>query len=206
MGKHPTGAVSRRDFLRLGAAAGVLGPGLLSAAEPDEAPPTTLIGYTEFRTNLPGGRHVNVKTRRAAVVQADGKGRRVLGEELIKDKDSWTEGTGWSPDGKTAIFLRGWESEENGKWEEEHRTFRYSADGWLYDCYLLDLASGKATYVTAVERVSHYNVGLGYLPGDATKLGFLALVDGVNRRFRMDLDGKNKRDVVKDSQIGRAHV
>ena len=48
-------------------------------------------------------------------------------------------------------------------------------------------------------RVSHYNVGLGYLPGEPTELGFLALVDGVNRRFRMDLDGKNKREVLKDS-------
>src|SRR5947199_374296 len=49
------------------------------------------------------------------------------------------------------------------------------------------------------ERVSHYNVSLGFMPGDPTKLRFLALVNGVNRPFRMDLDGKNKRDVIKDS-------
>jgi TolB protein len=198
MERHPAGAVSRRDFLRLGAAAGVLGPGLLSAAEPAEAAPTALIGYTEYRTNLPGGRHVNNKTRRAVVVQADGKGRRVLGEELIPDKDSWLEFTGWSPDGKTAILTLGWESDENGKWEEEHGTFRLG-DGWRYDGCLFDLATGKATNVTAVERVSHYNVGLHYWTGDPTKLGFIGMVDGARHTFRMDLDGKNKREVVKDS-------
>src|SRR5262249_32969867 len=171
----------------------------LFAAGRDDTPPDLLIGYTEFRTDLPGGRYVNVWTMRAAVIKADGTGRRVLAEDLTREKGSWTQDPGWSPDGKTAIITRGWESEENGKWEEEHKTFRYSADGWLYDGYLFDLAGGKATNVTAVERVSHYNVGLGYLPGDATKLGFLALVGGVNRRFRMDLDGKNKRDVLKDS-------
>jgi Tol biopolymer transport system component len=169
------------------------------AADKDEKPPDVLIGYTESRTDLPGGRHVNVKTRRAVVIKADGSGRRVLAEELTREKDTWTEGPGWSPDGKTAILLRGWESDANGKWEEEHRQFRYSADGWLYDCYLFDLASGKATNVTAVERVSHYNVGLGFMPGDPTKLRFLALVDGVNRPYRMDLDGKNKHAVIKDS-------
>src|SRR5262249_46182072 len=163
------------------------------AADQSEAPPDLLIGYTEFRTDLPGGRHANVATRRATVVKADGTGRRVLAEDLIRDKDTWTGDPGWSPDGKTAIITCGWESPENARWEEEHKPFRCSADGWLYDGYLLDLKSGKATNVTAVERVSHYNVGLGFMPGDPTKLRFLALVDGVNRPFRMDLDGKNKR-------------
>src|SRR5262245_55219162 len=151
----PAAVVSRRDFLRLGAAAVALGPAALLAADKDDAPPDLLIGYTEFRTNLPGGRHVNVKTRRAAVVKADGTGRRVLAEDLTKEKGSWTQFTGWSPDGKTAIFNRNWQSDENGKWEEEHKTFRSTADGSLSDCYLFDLASGKATNVTAVERVSH---------------------------------------------------
>jgi TolB protein len=191
--------VSRRDLLRLGIGAGAFGPAALLAADRDETPPDLLIGYTEFRTDLPGGRHVNCWTMRAAVVKADGTGRRVLVEELTKEKWTWTQFTGWSPDGKTAILLRGWESDENGKWEEEHKTFRYSADGWRYDGYLFDLKSGTAPNVTGVERVSHYNVGLGYMPDDPTKLGFLALVDGVNRRFRMDLDGKNKREVSKDS-------
>src|SRR5262245_61156273 len=133
--------VSRRDFLRLSAAAATLGPGFLRAADADDNPPDLLIGYTEFRTDLPGGRYVNVATRRAVVVKADGTGRRVLAEELTREKGSWTQDPGWSPDGKTAIITRGWESPENAKWEEEHKTFRFSADGWLYDGYLLDLKS-----------------------------------------------------------------
>jgi TolB protein len=191
-------ALSRRDFLRLGTAA-ALGPGILQAADSVETSPDGLIGYTEFRTNLPGGRHGNVTTMRAVVVKADGTGRRVLAEELTREKHSWTQFNGWSPDGRLAILYRGWESAENGKWEEEQRTFRFTASGWLYDCYLFDLKSGKATNVTAVERVSHYNVGLHFWPGDPTKLRFLAMIDGVSRPFRMDLDGKNKRPVIKDS-------
>src|SRR5262249_39184959 len=155
MANHPTSDLSRRDFLRLGAAATVLGSGVLTAEEA-EAPPTTLIGYAEFRTNLPGGRHINIKTRRAVVVQADGKGRRVLGEELSGNKDTWLEFPGWSRAGKPAIPPRGGESDENGKWEEEHGPSRLG-DGWRYDGCLFDLATGKATNVTAVERVSHYN-------------------------------------------------
>ena len=191
-----TRLVDRRDFLRLGAAA-ALAPAALAVGA--ETPSEPLIGYTEFDTNRPGGRHANVKTMRAVLVRADGTGRRVLAEELTREANYWTQFTGWSPDGKTAILTRGWQSEENGKWEEEHRDFRFTAEGRLYDGYLLDLATGKATNVTAVERVSHYNVGLAYMPGDPTALRFLALVGGVNRPFRMDLDGKNKRDIIKDS-------
>jgi Tol biopolymer transport system component len=96
------------------------------------------------------------------------------------------------------LHLRSWESEENGKWEEKHKTFRYSADGWLVDGYLFDLASGKATNVTGVERVSHFNEGLSYMPRDATKLWFSATIDGKTRPYLMDLDGKNKRELSKD--------
>ena len=185
--------------LSLSLVAAALLAGALRSSPRGEPPPDLLIGYSELRTDLPGGRYVNVATMRAATVKADGTGRRVLAEDLTREKGSWVQFYGWSPDGKTAILLRGWESEENGKWEEQHRTFRFSADGWLYDGYLLDLKSGRATNVTAVERVSHYNVGLGFMPGDPTKLRFLALVGGVNRPFRMGLDGKNKRDVIKSS-------
>ena len=101
---------------------------------------------------------------RAVVVKADGTGRRVLAEELTREKNSWTQFRGWSPDGKTAIFSRGWKSDENGKWEEEHKTFRYSKGGYLCDGYLFDLAGGKATNVTAVERVSHANEDLRFCP------------------------------------------
>ncbi len=185
--------------LSLALLAASLAPDLLVSGPRADAPPDLLIGYSEFRTDLPGGRYVNVATMHAVMVNADGTGRRVLAAELTRDKGFWTQFAGWSPDGKTAILLRGWESDANGKWEEEHKTFRLGPDGWLYDGYLLDLKSGKATNVTAVDRVSHYNVGLAFMPGDPTKLRFLAQVGGVNRPFRMDLDGKHKRDIIKDS-------
>jgi hypothetical protein len=80
---------------------------------------------------------------RAAVVKADGTGRRVLAEELTREKNYWTQFRGWSPDGKIAVFSRAWMSDENGKWEEEHKTFRYPKDGYLCDGYLFDLAAGR---------------------------------------------------------------
>src|SRR5262245_65759816 len=78
---RPMVIVSRRDFLHTGAAAAALGPAALFAADRDDTPPDLLIGYTEMRTNLPGGRYVNEATRRAVVVKADGTGRRVLRSE-----------------------------------------------------------------------------------------------------------------------------
>src|SRR5438552_2943827 len=83
--------------------------------------PAPLIGYTEFRTNLPGGRHANVRTMRAAVIRADGTDRRVLAPKLTRDADTWTQFAGWSPDGKIAILGWAWNSPDNAKWEEKHR-------------------------------------------------------------------------------------
>jgi hypothetical protein len=68
-------------YLPLVLVAAALASGILLSSPPVEAPPDLLIGYTEFRTDLPGGRYVNVVTMRAAVVKADGTGRRVLAEE-----------------------------------------------------------------------------------------------------------------------------
>jgi TolB protein len=154
----------------------------------------TRIGYTELRTDLPGGRHANVRTMRAAMVRADGTGRTLVGEELAKEADTWTQFAGWSPDGKTAVVGVGWQSPENAEWEEEHKTFRMEDGKWKLDSCLLDLATGKATNLTAVDRVSHYNAGLFFLP-DGKGLGFTALVKGVSKPHLMDTDGKNKRDV-----------
>jgi hypothetical protein len=47
-----------------------------------------LWGYTELKTNLPGGRHANVRTMRAVVVNADGSRRRLLAEDLAKESNS----------------------------------------------------------------------------------------------------------------------
>jgi Tol biopolymer transport system component len=187
---------SRRDALRLGVASVVLGPSALRADDPVQ-PPDRLIGYTEFRTDLPGGRHVNVKTRRAVLVKADGTGKRFLDEDLPREKGCCTQFRGWSPDGKLAILNWNWQSEENGKWEEEHRTFRTTVDGSRGDCYLFDVATGKATNMTAIERVSTNNNYMYFWEHDPTKLRFAATINGVSLPYIMDLDGKNKRELGK---------
>ena len=161
--------------------------------------PVSLIGYSELRTDLPGGRHANVRTMRAHVVQADGHGRRELAAELATDADTSTQFAGWSPDGKTAIIHRGWKSPANAAWEEANRSFRFTAETCLLDTHFVDLASGKTESITAVDRVSFYNSGVFFWPGDATKLGFTALVDGNSHPFRMDRDGRNKTDLTKGS-------
>lgn len=153
-----------------------------------------LIGYTELRTDLPGGRHANVRTMRACVTKADGSERRVLAEQLVDGPDAWTQFAGWSPDGKQAIIVRGWQDPENARWEEDHKTFRMEPGKWKLDSCLLDLKTGALTNLTAVERVSHYNGGLFFLP-DGRGLGFTPLINGTSKPFVMDLDGRHKHDV-----------
>jgi TolB protein len=191
--------LSRRELLRTGVAVSVLGA-IPRASDRTHTQRDVFIGYTQLRTDLAGGRRANVATMRAVVSRTDGSGRRFLAEELSNEPGAWTQFAGWSPDGGVAIHGRGWESIANGIWEEEHQTFRFSPDGWLYDAYLVDLASGKATNVTAIERVSFYNSGLFFWPNDPTKLGFQALIDGNSHPFRMDRNGRNKRDLTKDSK------
>src|SRR5262245_26552255 len=116
----------RMHFLRypfLALVATALTAGILRSGPQANSPPELLIGYTEHRTDLPGGRHANVKTRRAVVVKADGTGRRVLAEELTREAGASTQFVGWSPDGKAARVSRYWKSDEVGKWEEEHKDF-----------------------------------------------------------------------------------
>ena len=170
-----------------------------SAAFAEPPRPGLLIGYNEHRTNLPGGRQANVSTNRAMLVKADGSGRRPLAAELANEPGVSTQFAAWSPDGKTAVIGRGWQSPENAKWEEEHKTFRFTPEGWLYDSYLVDVATGKAENVTSVERVSFYNSGLFFWPNDPKKLGFTALINGNSKPFRMDRDGRNKVDLTKNS-------
>jgi TolB protein len=153
-----------------------------------------LIGYTELATNLPGGRHANVRTMRAVVVNADGSGRREIAESLVDGPEAWTQFAGWSPDGKLAVVSRGWEDPENAKWEEEHKTFRFGPGRWLLDTCLVEMGTGKITNVTAVDRVSDYNGGLFFLP-DKKGLGFTPLIGEISKPYVMDLDGRNKRDV-----------
>ena len=159
-----------------------------------------LVGYNEHQTTLPGGRQSNVSTNRAMLVKADGTERRAIGIELVNEPGAWTQFAGWSPDGKMAVVLRGWESIENAQWEEQHKTFRFIPEGWLVDSYLVDVATGKAENVTGVERVSFYNSGLFFWPNDPTKLGFTALIGGNSKPFRMDRDGRNKTDLTKSTK------
>lgn len=157
-----------------------------------------MLGYTELRTDLPGGRHGNVRTMRASVVNADGTDRREVGGELADGPDVWTQFAGWSPDGRRAVVCRGWQDPENARWEEEHKTFRMEPGKWSLDCCLVDLETGAVFNATAVDRVSHYNGGLFFLSDG--RMGFTALVDGVSKPFVMDADGRNINTIM-DSEF-----
>ncbi len=175
----------------------------ISAITAESAPPAwpeRLVGYTELRSDLPGGRHANVRTMRATVVKADGSGQRLVAAELANDADTSTQLAGWSPDGGMAIIHRSWKSPENAKWEEDHKTFRFTKEDCLLDSYFVDLGTGKAENITAVERVSFYNTGVFFWPKDPSKLGFTALIDGNSHPFRMDRDGRHKTDLTLGSK------
>jgi TolB protein len=186
--------VSRCNVLCLVAAAAVFSPGFLRAD--DDKPPDLLIGYTEFRTDLPGGRHANVKTRRPVVVKADGTGRRVLAEELTREADYTTQFVGWSPDGKMARLSRCWKSDEVGNWEEKHNTFRPVGDGVRYDAYLVDLASGTATKQPPVkEKTSEFIKNLVHGRSISPDGKRCAFEDPAYRLFLADADGSNAKEI-----------
>lgn len=189
----------RRALLRAAGQA-ALACTLSAADQRGEAASEPWIGYTEFRANLPGGRHPNVATMRATRVRADGNSRRRIAAELTRASDTWTQFAGWSPDGRIAVLGSGWQSPENARREEELQGFHFTPEGWRYDMLLLDLDSRRLTNVTAVERVSFYNSGLFFWPGDPQRLGFQALIDGNSHPFSMDRDGRNKRDLTSQSK------
>ena len=167
----------------------------LLAAEP-ESLQRQVIGYTVLQTDLPGGRHANIRTARAVISRVDGTERRLLGEQLADLPDAWTQFAGWSPDGKWALVHRGWQDPANARWEEEHRTFRFQPGQRLLDSYLIDVNPGAATNVTGVDRVSDYN-SASFLP-DGKRLLMTSLIQGTSKPFLMDLDGRNKRDISGD--------
>jgi Tol biopolymer transport system component len=174
-----------------------LGSAALFAADRDDTPPDALIGYTEFRTDLPGARYVSEATFRAVVVKADGTGRRVLAEELTREAGSWTQFVGWSPDGKAARLSRYWKSEEVDKWEEEDKTFRPVGEGFRRDAYLVELASGKATKETPVEDKKKSDLIKGLLHGrsispDGKRCAF---EDPGYRLCLADAEGSNAKEV-----------
>jgi len=173
----------------------LLGSGTNEATAADKMP---LIGYSEYRCNLPGGQLASFSTMQACVINSDGTDRRILLPELNDRPNSWTQFAGWSPDGKLAIIGHGWEDPANAKWEEEHRQFRFIKAGWLYDMYLLDLETNQKVNITKIDRVSFYNTGLFFWPSDPTKLGFQAMVEGKMHPFIMDRDGRNKTDLTSE--------
>ena len=108
--------------------------GLFPLASADDARPTTLIGYTEGRHDLPGGQFENWVTNRACVVRADGTERRVLAESLTQQEHAWTQFAGWSPDGQTAVigFAYGYSASPDGRlisYHEDYQVFVSRADG-----------------------------------------------------------------------------
>lgn len=169
-----------------------------NTAKPSTAKPKDWIGYTEGRNDLPDGQFANWVTQRARMVRADGTESHSIGDALIDRTNTWTQFAGWSPDGKTAILGKHWESNENAAWERTAKTFRMT-EGWLSDCCLVDPDTGSVTNLTAVERVSIYNSGLFYLPDNAG-FGFTPLIGGISKPFVMGLDGRNKRDVSGEGQ------
>ena len=187
-------SLARRGGIPWLAAVGLVGVLLGWAATASRADePMPLIGYTEGRNDLPDGQFANWVTHRACVVRADGTGRRVLAEDLVRTENAWTQFAGWSPDGRQAIITSIWESPENAAWERANRTFRMT-EGWLVDTCLLDLATGTVTNLTAVDRISIYNAGLFFLP-EGRGYGFTASINGISKPHMMDRDGRHKRDV-----------
>jgi TolB protein len=184
-------------YLSLALVAAALSSGALRSGQQVEPLPDLLIGYTEHRTDLPGGRHANVKTRRAVVVKADGTGRRVLAEGLTREVGSSTQFVGWSPDGKAARLSWYWKSDEVGKWEEEHKDFRTTGAGVRHDMYLVDLASGKATKQAPVVDKKQSTLIKSLVHGrsispDGKRCAF---EDPGYRLYLADADGSNPRQV-----------
>ena len=167
---------------------------LLQAQEPT---PAWRVGFTEMRTNLPGGRLPNIATMRAMWITHEHREPVPLAPDLIDGSHVWTQFAGWEPQGSRAIVLRGWEDPDNAAWEEEHRTFRFTKEAWKLDIYLVDTMNGKVSCLTDSERVSHYNSGLIFLADG--KLGFTALIDGQSKPFVMNADGSDKKPISQDN-------
>jgi hypothetical protein len=183
--------------ISLALAAAALAFGTVRSDQPGEPLPDLLIGYTEFRTDQPGGRYPNVWTMRSVIVKADGAGRRVLADELTREKGSWTQFVGWTPDGKSARLSRNWMSEENGKWEEAHKDFRRTGDGFRHDMYLVDIASGKATKQMPVDDKNKSALLKSLVHGrtispDGKRCAF---EDRAYRLFLADADGANAKEI-----------
>jgi TolB protein len=106
---------------------------------------------------------------RACLVQADGAKRRLLAQELTEKPHSWSQFTGWSPDGKLAIIVHASNHPDNAALEEKQRDFRF--EGRSSASYLFNMATEELT--------SFPSSSLG------------------TRVTNMDLDARNKKDLAK---------
>ena len=148
------------------------------------------IGYREYRVDLPT-RDECWESMRAYVMNADGANRTELASELIRGARSKTAFSGWSPDARTALI-------ENA----------YTDPGgtYYYDVYTLDMVTGSTLNISAPERMSTYNGGAAYWPGDPNKILGNASVGGVNVPFIMNTDGTNKQTFIDGSAGGFTYM
>lgn len=158
--------------------------------------PSCWIGYSDMQCNDSRGQFYNWRTFNAMIVRADDLSqRRIVAPELSKDENTWTQFAGWSPDGKTAVLGQLWEDPAHYAAERKEQGFLHQS-GWRGDICLVDLATGKTEIPSAVERVSSYNSGLFFWPGNPNLLGFTALINGQSHPFSMNRDGTHKKDLT----------
>ena len=159
------------------------------------------IGYNDSRVDDPRGQYYNGLTKRAMVVRADGTDRREVGRSLITRDHQVVGFAGWWPDGRAIVGLS-YKSLEVGEWETKNKTFAKAdmADGVEVDSVLVNIDTGQAVNLMAVDRVSNYNTGLAPWPGDPTRAMFAPNINGLQQPWVMDVDGHNKRSLASGKE------
>ena len=164
------------------------------AAEP-------LIGYTEFRTDLPGGRHANVATMRAVVVGL----RR---DRPAADRRGVEPRAGFLDAVRGLVAGRSPGDRRPRLGEPRQRPLGGGAPAIPIQRRRLAVRHepGQPRHRTA-PRTSRRSTGsASTTPASSSgrtirsKLGFQAIIDGNSHPFRMDRDGTNKHDLTKDSK------
>ena len=164
--------------------------GRASADEPIDILSQYAIGYREYRVDLPT-RDLCWESMRSYVVNADGANRTELAAELIRGAHSKTAFSSWSPDARTALIENAY-TDQSGT--------------YYYDMYTLDMVTGDTLNISAPERMSTYNGGASYWPGDPTKILGNASVNGVNVPFIMNTDGTNKQTFIDGTAGGHTYM
>jgi Tol biopolymer transport system component len=159
-----------------------------------------MLGYNDTRCDDPRGQYYNGLTKRAMVVRADGTDRREVGRSLITREYQVVGFAGWWPDGRAIIGLS-YKSAEVGAWETRNKTFAHErTEGIELDSCLVDIDTGEAVNLTAVERVSNYNAGLAPWPGDPRRATFAPIINGLQQPYVMDANGRNKQSLASGKE------